>query len=44
MVVELRDVRDRLPLTIEPPRLGGADVALLLTSGAAIAAASGWLG
>ncbi|MDH4037586.1 MAG: energy-coupling factor transporter transmembrane protein EcfT [Candidatus Krumholzibacteria bacterium] len=44
MAVELRDVRHRLPLTIEPPRLGGADVALLLTSGAAISAASGWLG
>jgi energy-coupling factor transport system permease protein len=43
MAVELRDVRNRLPRTIATPRPGGADVALLLSSGAAIVAASGWL-
>ncbi|HEU4364076.1 MAG TPA: hypothetical protein VFT13_01290, partial [Candidatus Krumholzibacteria bacterium] len=43
MVVELRDVRRRLPLAIEPSRLRGADVALLVSTAVAITAASGWL-
>ncbi len=43
MAVELRDVRHRLPAVIVPPRFGGADAALLGTSVAAIAVASGWL-
>lgn len=42
MAVELRDVRRRLPRTIEPPRLRGVDVALLVSTAVAIFAASGW--
>lgn len=43
MAVELRDVRRRLPGVIAAPRCGGADAALLLSTAAAIVAASGWL-
>jgi energy-coupling factor transport system permease protein len=39
MAVELRDVRTRLPRTIEPPRLHAADVALVVSAAAVIVAA-----
>ncbi len=40
IAVELREVRERLPRTVEPPRIRGADVALLLSTAAAIVAVS----
>jgi energy-coupling factor transporter transmembrane protein EcfT len=43
MAVELRDVRRRLPFTLAPARFRAADAALLLSTAAAIAAASGWV-
>jgi energy-coupling factor transport system permease protein len=43
LAVELRDVRHRLPRSIEPSRLRPADVALLVSTASAIAVASGWL-
>lgn len=43
MAVELRDVRRRLPASVEAPRFGGADAALLLSTAAVIVAASGVL-
>ncbi len=39
MAVELRDVRTRLPATIEAPRLRAADIALVVSTVAAIAIA-----
>jgi energy-coupling factor transporter transmembrane protein EcfT len=44
MAVELRDVLHRLPRTIETPRFAPVDAALVLSTVAAIVAASGWLG
>jgi energy-coupling factor transport system permease protein len=40
VAVELRQVRERLPQTVDPPRIRGADVALLVSTAAAIVAAS----
>ena len=43
MAVELRDVRHRLPRTIDAARFRAADALLIVSTAAAIVAASGWL-